>query len=319
MRVMLVTGGAGFMGSHFIRYFLKRNKNFIIINIDHFANSGDADNLRDLQDSPRYHFVKGDICNAELVFYVLRKYRPEYIINFASEPAGSSPLSASQTSMLGTCTLLEGAKGLWKRMDSNGKRFIQVSSVDVYGKPAAAGDYLLEESPVLPETPWTAVRAGADLLAASYARTYKLPVIITRGCSSYGPCQEKNQFIPACICKAQEEQPILLQDGGNHLREWMHVQDHCIALIRTLFYGKPGEIYNFGSGEEITDLELARKILKLMGKPDDLISAGKEQTDTGAGPLVNSYKARSNLSWAAKFPLEDGLADTIQWYEKPDK
>ncbi len=330
MKVALVTGGAGFIGSNFIRYFLKRNKNFIVVNLDKLTYAGNLDSLKDLEDSPRYHFIKGDICNFELVDYVLRRYRPQFIINFASEShSGRSlkhPLTFAATNIMGTVTLLEGARFIWGKNGFKDKRFIQVSASPVYGSPDNGGlagssrnssddsHYCLEESLLMPETPYSASKAGADLMAQAFWKSYRLPVIITRGCGTYGPYQNTENFISSCITNALQDRPIPIFGNGSETGEWIHVLDHCTSIIRALFYGKPGEAYNIGAGEEISNILLAKKILAMMGKPDDLIGTSRNMIcEISYG--LNSYKIKCGLNWSKKYSLDDGLIETIEWYK----
>lgn len=318
MKVLLVTGGAGFIGGHFVRYFLRRNKNFIIVNIDKLNHPGSLENLKEVENSPRHHFIKGDICNYELTGYVLKRYRPDYIINFAAEShggkGGTNPIGYAQTNMMGTMSLLEGARSLWSRSNPGGCRFIQVSTDEVYGGIGHKKEYVMEEAGLTPENPYSASRAGADLMVQAYAKAFGVPAIITRSCSNYGPCQHPESFIPGCILNALRDQPIPVYNDGAGTREWIYVLDHCIALIRTLFYGKPGEIYNIGTGESISHMELAGKILKMTGKPPELLKRIPDKCSRDTGCTLNSYKIRSNLNWSSKYKLEDGLRETIEWY-----
>jgi dTDP-glucose 4,6-dehydratase len=318
MKVLLVTGGAGFIGGHFVRYFLRRNKNFIIVNIDKLNHAGGLENLKEIEDSPRHHFIKGDICNYELIHYVLKRYRPEYIINFAAEFHAvrnmGNPNSYAQTNIMGTLSLLEGARSLWSRGNLNGTRFIQVSTDEVYGNTEQKKEYIAEEASLIPGNPYSASRAGADLMVQAFAKSYGVPAIITRSCSNYGPCQHPENFIPSCILSALKDQPIPIYGDGAGTREWIYVLDHCIALIRALFYGKPGEVYNIGTGETVSHLELAKKILKITGKSEELIKRVQDKSSHDIGCSLNSYKIRSNLSWSSKYNLDDGLKETIEWY-----
>jgi len=319
VKVLLVTGGAGFIGSNFVRYFLKRNKNFIIVNIDKLTYSGNISNLKEIENSPRHHFIKGDICNYEFMSYVLRKYKPDYIINFAAEShvdrSIKQPLLFAQTNIMGTLTLMECARSIWSRNNYSGNRFIQVSTDEVYGNIENKSDYFFEESGLLPNNPYAASKASADLLMRSYAKTFGFPAIITRCCNNYGPSQYPEKFIPGCITRALTDQPIPLYGDGKNKREWIHVQDHCIALIRVLFYGRPGETYNIGTGEEISNIDLARKILALLGKPEDAIKFVADRPGHDKRYLMNSYKIRNHLNWVSKTKLEEGLKETLEWYK----
>lgn len=320
MNIILVTGGAGFIGSNFIRYFLRRNKNFLLINIDKLTYAGNLSNLNDIENSPRYHFIKGDICNRDLISYVFRKYRPDFVINFAAEShvdrSIANPSVFGETNMLGTLTMLESARNIWYKRGMRGNRFIQVSTDEVYGSLEDSNGYFLEDDSVLPNSPYSASKAAADMMARAFYKTYRLPVITTRCCNNYGPFQNQEKFIPTCVTNILRDKPIPVYGDGTNVREWIHVLDHCTALIRVLFYGKPGEIYNIGSGDEISNIELARKILNIMGKPEDMLKFVEDRPGHDRRYALNSYKVRSATGWSRKVSLADGLADTIAWYKE---
>lgn len=320
MRLLLVTGGSGFIGSNFIRFFLSRNKNFIIVNMDKLTYASDLNNLKDLENSPRYHFIKGDICNREFVDYVLRKYRPGLIVNFAAESdmdrSIGHPSLFAETNIMGTLALLESARFIWSRNSFAGNCFLQVSTGAVYGSLDKERSAFTEESPLLPSNPFSSSKAGADMMIRAFSSTFKLPAIITRCCNNYGPCQRTDNFIPHCITCALTDQPIRVFGDGSHSREWMHVRDHCIALTRTLFYGKAGETYNIGTGHEISNLNLAEKILKLTGKPQSMVRFTADKSSHEMRYLLDSSKARKKLGWSNKVNIDEGLADTIKWYRE---
>lgn len=319
MRVILLAGGSGFIGYNFTKLFLNRNKNFIAVNIDKLTHAANINSMKELENSPRYHFIKGDICNYELVSYVVNKYKPDFIVNFAAEiPTEKNmirPLSFTGTNIMGTVTLLESARNLWSRRNFRGNRFIQVSTGNVYGYSTDSKDYFIEESGLMPVNPYFASRAGADLITRSFYEAYGLPVIITRSCNTYGPYQSVEEFIPLCITSALRNMPIPVDSKYQTPKEWIHVADHCIAIIRSLFYGKPGEIYNIGSGEEITDTDLAERILKYLEQPEELANRVKNGLTYNRRCVLNSYKIRNNLSWSNKIRLDEGLKDTIEWYK----
>jgi dTDP-glucose 4,6-dehydratase len=319
MRVMLITGGAGFIGSNFIKYFLRRNKDFVIVNIDNLNYASNINNLKELEKSPRYHFVKGSICNQELVNYVIKRHRPDYIINFAAESSVDksivNPYVFTQSNVVGTSVLLESARYFWGKHDFKGKCFIQISTDEVYGSTKNDEEYFTEESLLLPTTPYSASKAGADLMVMTYYNAYGFPAIITRCCNNYGSHQHPENFIPTCILNALSDKPIPTYGDGSSTREWIHVIDHCTALIRVLFFGKIGEIYNIGSGNEVSNLDMARKILKLLGKPEDLIEKVADRSGRDKRYAINSYKTRNNLGWGNKYKLEDGLNNAIDWYK----
>jgi len=317
MKVILVTGGSGFIGSNFINYFFRRNKSYIIINYDNLTHTQNSENLREIERSPRYHFVKGSILNQELVNYVIKRHRPDYIINCASETSPTksltNPASVFETNVMGTLTLLESARYFWSKHNYEGNRFIQVSTTEVYGFNNDIGNYFSEDSHIMPQNPYAVSKASADMLVKSYVDNFNFPAIISRCCNTYGPYQSIEGFIPSCIKSIIENQPLILNEENNIYREWLYVLDHCTAIIRIMFYGKIGETYNIGSGAEYTDREIANKILKILGKSEIQTEAEKDNA-SGIHCTVNSYKIRTNLSWGHKFNIDDGLLDTVRWY-----
>lgn len=319
MRTMLVTGGAGFIGSNYISWFLRKNKDFIIVNIDKLTYAGNINNLKEVEDSPRYHFIKGNICNGKLVNDVLECYQPEYIINFAAEShvdrSISNPLVFAESNIIGAMVLLDAAHRLWEKSGYSGKCFVQISTDEVYGSIDYGSDIFSEESGLMPNSPYSASKASADLMVRAFVKTYNFPAIITRCCNNYGPCQNTEKFIPTCITNALQNKPIPIYGSGMNIREWIHVLDHCEAITRALLNGKPGEIYNIGSGEEISNIDLAKKILNRMSKPADLIKMVSDRPGHDKRYALNSNKAKTNLNWICKYRLDEGIQETIHWYE----
>lgn len=320
MKKILVTGGAGFIGSNYISYIIKKNKNASVVNIDKLTYAGNINNLKEVEDSPRYHFIKGDICNDELVNDVLKCYQPNYIINFAAEShvdrSIHNPLVFIESNILGAAILLDAAHRLWEKTGYGNKRFVQISTDEVYGSIKDGGEVFMEETGLMPNSPYSASKAGADLMIRAFVKTYHFPAIITRCCNNYGPCQNTEKFIPTCITKALQNEPIPIYGSGKNIREWIHVEDHCAAITKALFIGKPGEIYNIGSGEEISNIDLAKKILHYMNKPADMIKIVSDRPGHDMRYALNSSKAKNELHWACKYKFDEGLPDTIQWYEK---
>lgn len=364
MRIMLVTGGAGFIGSNFIKYFLRRNKNYIIVNIDKQLYSAEMNRLSDLESSPRYHHIKGDVLSRDLCEYVLRKYKPSWIVNFCSEPqipsAGKFQPS-SESSFSSTFAMLDGAHSIWARSSIADKRFIQISTDDVYGLTNDEDNYFDEDTPLRPENPMSAVKAAADLLAMSYYRAYRLPVVILRSCNTYGPWQDSRCIVPSIIknilnSKGLEDtkspssfcsKPSVSVISKSHnniessstfcsrssinaaneniafrspgaVREWIHVYDLCSAITRSLFFARPGDIYNIGSNECASNADLAMMLAKIANMPaDELSSAVTKDKREDLGQIkLNSYRARNNLKWSNSYNLEDGLKETLLWYKE---
>lgn len=314
MKVILVTGGAGFIGSNFIKYFIRRNKDFLIINMDNLGPSSDLNNLKELERSPRYHFVNGSICNQELVNYVIKRHRPDVIINFAAETnvnkSLANPTVFTQTNTLGTLTLLESARYFWSKNNFKGKLFIQPSTYQVYGSTYNNDEFFTEDSNISPQNPYAASKAGADLIVKSFCDSYGFPAIIARSCQNYGPYQNIKEFVPSCILNISNNMEIPIHQDASVKKEWIYVLDNCVALIRIMFYGKAGEIYNIGSGYELSDNEMAQELLRLSGKPYEKI-----KTESMRRCALNSYKLKNNLNWGIKYSLTDGLTDTIYWYK----
>lgn len=319
MKTILVTGGAGFIGSNFINWFLKKNRDFTVINLDNLTYAGNPGNLKDVESSPGYRFIKGDICDAVLVNEVMERYKPDYIVNFAAEShvdrSISNPLVFAQTNIIGVAVLLDTAYRLWGKSGFDGKCFVQVSTDEVYGSIGHEGVPFSEESPLLPNSPYSASKASADLLVRSFVKTYRFPAIITRCCNNYGPCQYTEKFIPTCITNALRNEPIPVYGDGTNIREWIHVLDHCEAIARALFEGKTGEIYNIGSGEELSNIDLAKIILNCLHKPQDLIRMVSDRPGHDFRYALNSGKAKRILGWACKYKFDEGIQDTVNWYE----
>jgi len=318
MKVILVTGGAGFIGSNFIKYFLETQKDFIVINYDKLTYAGNLENLKEIEDNPQYSFVKGDICDAKKIKKVLKKYNPDYIINFAAEShvdrSIDGPLVFVQSNVMGTLNLLQCVHNFWSKDSYNEKRFLQVSTDEVYGSIENDTDYFTENSNLLPNSPYSATKAGADLLVRAFFVTYGLPAITTRCCNNYGGYQYREKFIPTCIAKAINDEPIPIYGDGLNVREWIHVLDHCAAIVKALFSGIPGEIYNIGSGEEVSNIEMAKIILTALGKPQDAIKKVSDRLGHDKRYALDSSKAKNELSWSCNYKLNDGIAQTIFWY-----
>jgi dTDP-glucose 4,6-dehydratase len=319
MKTILVTGGAGFIGSNFINWFLENYKDFTLVNIDKLTYAGNIDNLKKVENSQGYRFIKGDICDNKLVNEVIEQYKPDYIVNFAAEShvdrSISNPLIFAETNIIGVAVLLDAAHRLWAKSGFNGKCFVQVSTDEVYGSIGQEGTPFSEESPLQPNSPYSASKASADLMVRAFVKTYDFPAIITRCCNNYGPCQYTEKFIPTCITNALMNKPLPIYGNGTNIREWIHVLDHCEGIARVLFEGKPGEIYNIGSGEEISNIELAKIILKCMNKPEDLLKMVTDRPGHDFRYALNNGKIKRFLGWSCKYKFDEGIQETINWYK----
>jgi dTDP-glucose 4,6-dehydratase len=308
---LLVTGGAGFIGSNFIHYILKQHPQWEVTNLDKLTYAGNLQNLKDVQNDPNYHFVKGDIADRELIDGLLSQGF-DVIVNFAAEShVDRSILDATpfiETNVKGTQVLLEGAK------QYRIQRFVQVSTDEVYGS-IDSGSFS-EESPLFPNSPYSACKAAADLLCRAYFKTYHLPVIITRCSNNFGPYQFPEKLIPLVITNALEDKPIPVYGDGLNVRDWIFVLDHCRALDVIIQRGKPGEIYNIGSGNEKTNLELIHKLLELLGKPKSLIQFVTDRPGHDRRYALNITKIIRELSWKPAYSFEEALSATVDWYLK---
>lgn len=318
MKVILVTGGAGFIGSNFIRYFLETNKDFTVVNYDKLTYAGNLNNLKEVEALLSYRFVRGDICDREQFNRTLKEYKPDYIVNFAAESHVDRSINApsvfGQTNFMGTLNLLQCAYEFWGRSCAD-KRFLQISTDEVYGSIDNDSDCFVEDSNLMPNSPYSASKAGADMMVRAFSRTYGLPVIITRCCNNYGPYQYMEKFIPTCIVKALNDEPIPIYGDGTNIREWIHVKDHCSAVVKALFHGTPGEVYNIGSGEEVSNIEMARLILTNLGKSAESIKNVNDRLGHDRRYSLDSSKIKSQLNWSCSYKLEEGIRETIEWYK----
>jgi dTDP-glucose 4,6-dehydratase len=310
-KTLLVTGGAGFIGSNFIRHIRQEQPNWEITNLDKLTYAGNLENLKDIQDQPGYHFVKGDIADRKLVDKLLGQGF-HVIVNFAAEShVDRSILDASpfiETNVKGTQVLLEGARkhGI--------QRFIQVSTDEVYGSTDSG--YFTEQSPLSPSSPYSASKTAADLLCHAYFKTHRLPVIITRCTNNFGPYQFPEKLIPLAVTNALEDKPIPVYGDGLNIRDWVFVSDHCRALDAVIQKGQPGEIYNIGGGNEKTNLELIRKLLELLDKPQSLIQFVTDRPAHDRRYALDCSKIATELGWKPAYSFEKALSATVDWYLK---
>lgn len=309
MRI-LVTGGAGFIGSNFVRYLLKSQPDWQITNFDLLTYAGNLNSLADISKDHRYKFIKGDISDAAEVKAAFREGF-DYIVNFAAESHVDrslyDPALFIKTNAMGTQTLLNQA------MQSGIKKFVQVSTDEVYGS-IAPGEYADESYRLKPNSPYAASKASADLLCRSYFKTFSLPVLITRTCNNYGPYQFPEKIIPLFITKALNDETLPLYGDGLNIRHWLYVEDNCRAIAAALDNGKPGEIYNIGAADEYTNLDLTQIILKILGKPESLIKLVEDRPGHDRRYALNSRKIQRELGWHPDTGFSAGLQKTIKWY-----
>ena len=311
MRV-LVTGGAGFIGSNFIRFLLTHRPDWQILNVDKLTYAGNLENLRDLKDHPGYRFVQADICDRSLMDSLLSPPRAmDAVVNFAAETHVDRSLEDSpgfiQTNVVGTQTLLEVVR------QRGVGCFLQISTDEVYGSLGPAGAFS-EESPLCPNSPYAASKAAADLLLRAYVHTYRLPIIITRSSNNYGPYQFPEKLIPLLVTSALADQPLPLYGDGLYVRDWLYVEDHCHALLQILESGRVGEVYNIGGGAEYPNLAVARMILQEVGKPESLITFVTDRPGHDRRYALECRKIGQELGWSPAHAFPDGLRATIRWY-----
>ncbi|MBI3006515.1 MAG: dTDP-glucose 4,6-dehydratase [Ignavibacteriales bacterium] len=310
---ILVTGGAGFIGSNFVRWMLEKHHNDEIINVDKLTYAGNLENLEDVEENRHYMFVKADISDRLSMESLFQKYPIAAMVNFAAEShVDRSILGAAefiQTNVAGTNVLLELAK------DYQVKKFVQVSTDEVYGSLGADGRFT-EETPLHPNSPYSASKASADFIAMAYHHTFGVPVIVTRCSNNYGPYQFPEKLIPLMIVNALGDKPLPVYGDGLNVRDWLHVNDHCSAIDAVLQKGKPGEVYNIGGNNELKNIDIVRLILKQLGKPESLISFVKDRLGHDKRYAIDSKKFQWELKWQPGYTFEQGLAETIGWYVK---
>lgn len=308
---ILITGGAGFIGSNFIGHLLNEHPDYKIVNLDALTYAGNLENLKEVQSRPGYSFIHGRIEDEKLVDGLMAGI--DIVIHFAAESHVDrsilTPKVFLTTNILGTQVLLEAA------LRHKVKLFFQISTDEVYGALGLGTKKKFSENTHLhPNSPYSASKASAELMAQAYQRTYGLPVIITRCSNNYGPRQHPEKFIPTVILNALQDKPVPIYGDGLYVRDWIHVLDHCRAIDMIMHQGSPGEIYNIGADEEWANINLARSILKILGKPESLLTSVKDRPGHDRRYAIDSSKLRIILGWKPAIRLEKGLADTVQWY-----
>jgi dTDP-glucose 4,6-dehydratase len=307
---LLVTGGAGFMGSNFIRYILKKYPDYSVINLDKLTYAGNLENLKDIEQDKRYKFVKGDIADKDVVDQLVSQV--DVVVNYAAETHVDrsilSPREFAETDVLGTLTILNSI-----REHNNKAKLIQISTDEVFGS-IPQGSFT-EDSPFEPNSPYAASKAGGDLMCRAFFITYKTPVIVTHSCNFYGPYHYPEKLIPLAITNALEDKKIPIYGDGLQVREWIYTQDHCEAIDTILHKGVVGEIYNIGTQDEQKNIDAVRLILKLTGRDENLIEFVKDRPGHDKRYSLSTKKIREELSWEAKVNFEDGLKKTIEWFK----
>ena len=306
---LLVTGGSGFIGSNFVRHVLATHPGDSVVNLDKLTYAGNPANLADVAHDPRYAFVQGDVCDAKLVRDVARGV--DAVINFAAEShvdrSLMEPDAFLKTDVFGVFTLLEAVK------DLGIPRFVHISTDEVYGSVERGSSR--ESDPLRPSNPYSASKAGGDLLALAYWQTHRIPVVITRSSNNFGPYQYPEKVVPLFITNALEDEPLPLYGDGKNVRDWLYVLDNCSAIDLVLRRGKDGEVYNIGGGHEVENVVLTRQILRLAGKPDSLIQPVKDRPGHDRRYSLDSKKVQQ-LGWKPRHPFAAALEATVAWYRE---
>ncbi|MGA8035651.1 MAG: dTDP-glucose 4,6-dehydratase [Candidatus Acidiferrales bacterium] len=306
---IFVTGGAGFIGSNFVRYVLGLGKNHTVVNYDKLTYAGNLANLHSVAGDPRYRFVKGDICDPVAAEAAMSGC--DVVVHFAAESHVDrsiyEPAPVIETNVTGTFILMQVARKL------NIQRFVHVSTDEVYGdmKPGAFAN---EDSPIQPSSPYSASKASSDLLVKSYVRTFQFPALITRASNNYGPYQFPEKFLPLMITNALDSKPLPIYGDGKQERDWLHVQDHCTGIGAVLEKGKIGEVYNIGGLDVVENLTMARRLLQATGKPETLLTYVKDRPGHDRRYALTCDKMERELGWKPAVSLEEGLRQTIDWY-----
>lgn len=311
---ILVTGGAGFIGCNFVHYMLEQHPEDVIVNLDLLTYAGNLESLADVESAPNYSFVKGDIANREFIMELFQKENFDVVVNFAAESHVDrsivDPGVFVRTNVMGTQVLLDAAK------EFGVKRYHQVSTDEVYGDlPLDRKDlFFTEQTPLHTSSPYSASKAGSDLLVLAYCRTFGLPVTISRCSNNYGPYQFPEKMIPLMLTRALADEPLPVYGKGENVRDWLHVKDHCAAIDLILRGGKVGEVYNIGGHNERTNLEVVRTILAALGKPESLIHFVADRLGHDLRYAIDPEKIEKELGWKPQYSFDTGIRQTIDWY-----
>ncbi len=325
MKTILVTGGAGFIGSNFVKYMLENYLDYKIINIDALTYAGNLENFKDIENNPNYKFIKVDIRDRKGIDEVFKSYSIDMVINFAAESHVDRSIEEPEvfltTNIIGTQVLLDAAKKSWKvnpndkycKKYKTGVKFIQVSTDEVYGALGKTGMFV-ETMPLMPNSPYSASKASADMVVRAYNKTYGLPTNITRCSNNYGPYQFPEKLIPLMINNCLKEKELPVYGDGMQVRDWLHVADHCSAIDTVLHKGADGEVYNIGGNNEKANIEIVKLIIKALGKSEDLIKYVKDRPGHDRRYAIDNTKITTELGWKPVYTFEQGMKETIKWY-----
>jgi dTDP-glucose 4,6-dehydratase len=322
---ILITGGAGFIGSHVVRLFVKNYPEYQIYNLDSLTYAGNLGNIKDIEDEPNYSFVKGDITDGGFISELFQKYRFDGVIHLAAEShvdrSITDPLSFIMTNVVGTANLLNAAKASWKD-NFEGKLFYHVSTDEVYGSLHNPEDFFLENTPYDPQSPYSASKAGSDHLVRAYHNTYKMPVVITNCSNNYGPNQFPEKLLPLMINNILKSKPLPVYGKGENVRDWLFVVDHARAIDMVFHKGKVGETYNIGGFNEWKNIDIVHLLCKVMnqkmqkpeGTAESLITYVKDRAGHDLRYAIDANKIMKELGWEPSLQFEEGLEKTIDWY-----
>ncbi len=311
MQTVVVTGGCGFIGSNFIHYLLDAEPDVHVVNVDCLTYAGNLANLADVAGNPRYQFVKADITDCDAMRQAVKGAHS--VINFAAESHVDRSIHDSgpfvRTNVLGTQVLLDAAR------EAGVQRYVQISTDEVYGSLGPTGLFT-EETPLAPNSPYSASKAASDLLVRSYVHTFGMPAVITRCSNNYGPYQFPEKLIPLFISNLSHNEQVPVYGDGQNVRDWIHVRDHCAGIHRVWRDGRVGEVYNLGGHSERTNLQLTHALLEVMGKPTSLIKYVKDRPGHDRRYAIDTSKAERELGWQPTVNFEQGLRDTVRWYQE---
>ncbi len=310
---VLITGAAGFIGANFAEYFVNKYPNCNVVVLDKLTYAGNLDNLKKIID--KITFIKGDICDYDLILDILKKYNINGIIHFAAEThvdnSIKDPFIFTHTNVIGTHTLLEAVKNVWGEGSTN--KFVHISTDEVYGSLQDEG-YFSETSPIKPSSPYSASKASSDFIAFAYNKTYKMNVNVTNCSNNYGPYQHNEKLIPHMIKLAMQDKKLPVYGTGSNIRDWLYVEDHCEAIDLVYHKGVPGERYNIGGHNEKRNIDIVKLILKRLGKPEDLIDFVEDRKGHDYRYAIDANKIENDLGWIPNTKFEDGIIKTIDWY-----
>jgi dTDP-glucose 4,6-dehydratase len=325
MKNVLVTGGAGFIGSNFVKMMVQKYSDYNIINLDALTYAGNLENLSDIDTASNYTFVKADIRDREVIERIFKTQNIDMVANFAAESHVDRSIEEPEvfltTNIIGTQVLLDAAKKYWKinpddkycKEYKEGVKFLQVSTDEVYGALGETGMFV-ETMPLMPNSPYSASKASADMIVRAYNETFGLPMNITRCSNNYGPYQFPEKLIPLMINNCLKEKELPVYGDGMQVRDWLHVSDHCSAIDTVLHKGKDGDVYNIGGNNEKANIEIVKLLIKTLGKSEDLIKYVKDRPGHDRRYAIDNTKITTELGWEPAYTFEQGIQETIQWY-----